>query len=151
MSRFEAIYSGQDVDRIRAEHGQHAHKDVVQAADVQRGSNERPNYIWHYHCGRIEIHIINHEQRQRGDCGQQQFVPPLEVQHVICEAQEDHAADGQESGNIFDAFVVRKLLGIVKEISTKRDGNEQEQGDEEDTSCEYSQCFGARKKEGKLD
>lgn len=40
---------------------------------------------------------VDHEEGQRGDGGQQELVPPSQVQHVVSKAQEDHAAYGQES------------------------------------------------------
>ena len=39
---------------------------------------------------------VDHEQRQRGDGGQQQLVAPLELQHVVGEPEQQHTADRQQ-------------------------------------------------------
>lgn len=41
-----------------------------------------------------EVGEVDHEERQRGHSGQQQFVSPSQVEHVVSKAKEDHAADG---------------------------------------------------------
>lgn len=51
-----------------------------------------------HHDDRVaKVSEVDHEQGQGGHGGQQELVSPAQVQHVVGEAQEDHAADGQES------------------------------------------------------
>lgn len=50
-----------------------------------------------HHDDRVaKVGEVHHEQRQGRHGGEQQLVPPPQVQHVVGEAKEDHAADGQQ-------------------------------------------------------
>lgn len=52
----------------------------------------------HYNCV-AKVGEVDHQQRQRGHGGKEEFVPPAQVQHVVGKAQKDHAADGQQCTN----------------------------------------------------
>lgn len=43
-----------------------------------------------------EVGEVDHEERQWGHSGQQQLVSPLQVEHIVSKAEEDHAADGKQ-------------------------------------------------------
>lgn len=72
---------------------------------------------------------------------------PLQIQHVISESQEDHAANGQKRRDVLDEIIVREFAGIVHQVPTDGYRDEQEEGDKEDTSCEHAKGFGAGRKE----
>ena len=40
---------------------------------------------------------VDSQQRQRGESGQQQLVPPADVEHVVREPEQQHAADAQQA------------------------------------------------------
>lgn len=121
LSHLQAIDARQDVDGICAEYRQHAHEDVVQgtlkkskqvssldfhfwktlATYIQGGPNQIPCKVGHNDRRGVIVYVVHHQQRQRGDGGQQELVAPSQVENVIGEAQEDHAANGKKGGNQF--------------------------------------------------
>ena len=42
---------------------------------------------------------VDGQQRQRGESGQQQLVPPADVEHVVREAEQQHATDAQQASD----------------------------------------------------
>lgn len=55
---------------------------------------------------------VDHEEWQGSHCGEQEFVSPPQVQHIISKAQEDHAADGQKCTNeLYKLTTQRSQLG----------------------------------------
>lgn len=97
LAHLQAIDAGKDVDGIRAEHRQRCHIHVVQAADVdaERASQPRAHKVRQHDGGRVEVHIVHHQQRQRRNRRQQEFVAPAQVEDVIGKAEQHHAADRQ--------------------------------------------------------
>ena len=57
-----------------------------------------PEGFGHDDGGGTALNNVDHEQGQGGQGRPQQLVPPAKVQHVVDETQEDHAADGEQSG-----------------------------------------------------
>lgn len=68
LSNFQSIHSSEDVDRVGAENGQHAHVNVVEKAHFYGESEPVSKRFGDDDCGGIEIGVVYHQKRQRGDC-----------------------------------------------------------------------------------
>lgn len=88
-------------------------------------AENRSEGLWYYNDCIAKVCKINHKQRERSNCRKQQLVSPSQVQHIICETQEDHTANCQKSTN--------QLHKLVMKTETMRDaeGDVQTEREEE--------------------
>ena len=59
-------------------------------------SKQGSKWFGHHNDCVAKVGKIDHEQGQGRHGGEQELVSPPKVQHVIGEAQEDHATDGEK-------------------------------------------------------
>ena len=64
--------------------------------EVEAVADQEAQRLRHDDGGAVVGDEVDHQQRQRGDGGQQQLVAPLQLQHVVGEPQQQHTADGEQ-------------------------------------------------------
>lgn len=129
-----------------------------------------------HHNGCVpEVGEVNHEQREGSHGGEKELVAPAQVQNVICEAQENHAADGEERTDELHELEDREehpdyrqplparaccapgaghphlVVGkgralLLHEAPQEGHGDEAEEDDEEDSPADHALCLGAERK-----
>ena len=60
---------------------------------VQGSPQKWPNDCGEDDCGGPATDKVDHEERKRGHCGEEELVPPAKVEHVVGKPEEGHAAD----------------------------------------------------------
>ena len=82
------------IDGISAEDSKWPHIHMIQYPKVYEWTNDRPHKFGHDHVGHS---IIGNEERECGDSRHNQFVSPLEIQHVIYKSQKNSHAGGEKA------------------------------------------------------
>lgn len=85
--------------------------------EIQVQSEQSSERLGHDDDRVAKVREIDHEQRQGSQGGKQELVSPAQVQHVVSESQEDHAADGQKSPD-----QLHKLRGGMSTAETASQG-----------------------------
>lgn len=65
LSRFQSVYASQYINSIRTKHRQHPHINVIQHSHIHRKSEPMSERFRNDYRSRIEIYVINHQQRKR--------------------------------------------------------------------------------------
>ena len=86
---------------------------------VEGCTQELVQGLGHDHGGGADVDKVDHEKGQGSHGGQLQLVAPAQVQDVIGEAQEYHAADGEQGGNELDKLSTEKA-GNVESVDLQK-------------------------------
>ncbi len=77
-----AIDTCVNINRVCAENGEHAHVDMVNDAQVYDPAEDRSEQFWNYNTCNA---IVSNKQRECGDSGNNQFMPPFQIDDIINE------------------------------------------------------------------
>lgn len=68
---------------------------------------------------------------------------PLQVEHIISKAEEDHAADGKQRTYQLHKLIMRETLTLLShKAAEERHGDEEEKDDEENRATDHALRFG---------
>ena len=85
--------------------------------------------------------VVDEEEGQRRHGGKEELVAPSQVQHVVCEAQHQHARYGEESRHQLDKLVVGELI-FVDQVAAEGQGDHDERQHQEDAPCHDASRLG---------
>ena len=87
--------------------------------------------------------VVDEEEGQRRHGGKEELVAPSQVQHVVGEAQHQHARYGEESRHQLDKLVVGELVVIfVDQVAAEGQGDHDERQHQEDAPCHDASRLG---------
>ena len=99
LSDFNAVDSSVNVDCIGAEDSQVAHVDIVEYSQVKAASKEDPKHLGNHDRKRSSV---CHKERERSYSWDNELVPPLQVNYIVHEPQQNNHGDCQKTSVIFD-------------------------------------------------
>lgn len=105
LSDFNAVDSSVNVNRIGTENSQVAHVYVVEYSQVKAVSKEDPKHFRNHYRKRSSV---CHKERERSYSWDNKLVPPLQVNDIIHESQQNNHGDCQKTGIIFDQSLCSK-------------------------------------------
>lgn len=50
--------------------------------------------------GDVEVDEVDYEDGDRGECWDEEFVPPPDVEEVVADAEDGYCLEGEEGGNV---------------------------------------------------
>jgi hypothetical protein len=97
---FDAIDASEDVDAIWAKDGHGGHVKVVEESEVE----ELPK-VWleggrDHDLGDPEIDKVDDQQGDAGECWDEEFVPPPDVEQVVANAEDGDGLEGEDCGEV---------------------------------------------------
>jgi len=115
LPRLEAVDAGEDVDRVGAEDREARHEAVVRDAELDRRrqpqvAEERKQELRQHDDGAAAVDGVHHHDRQRRRQRQPQLVAPAQIEHVVGEAEEAHAADREQRAQKLGEVRVREAV-----------------------------------------
>ena len=106
LADLEAVNTGQDVDGVGAEDGQHPHVEIVEEAELYAVTQDPSEHGGDHNLRPVGGHVVDHQQGEAGHAWQEQLVAPLQVQDVVSEPQEKHTGDRKQGGDQLDKLRV---------------------------------------------
>lgn len=89
---------------------------IIALTQIQVHPQQDSEGLGHHDDRVAKVGEVDHEQRQGGHGGEQELMPPAQVQYVISKAQENHTTDGQQGTNQLDKLMKTEGVNINKMI-----------------------------------
>lgn len=100
MGDFDSVDTGEDINRIRAEDRDTGHVDVVKGAKVEELSEVWTEGDGDDDDGYAEVDEVDDQYWYCGEGGDEELVPPADIEEVIAYAENGDGLEGEDCGEV---------------------------------------------------